>query len=277
METSSTCPFKTTPDAAKDAPRIALLLQVDRSQEKDINRKAEADFIIPSIVNELEPLVGFAPDFSLFTPSYISSEESFLVVMPDLFASALRSLQKIILSTPKNIYRVIPSAKDFISRERRADTGFKWFTGTLSEGCTDSVPVIEQVMRAALTSINLKLMECTALTKKAAGGVTRAAVRIAFDINEGFDYLDLQKIRVTRLPSGFVYLRPSAPLASFYGIHAECLKSLDGRAKPHQRCTCSSAHHAGPSVSRAVAQAAQDGYRERMRKRAREAAKDPFD
>jgi hypothetical protein len=268
---------RTTAAAVKEQNKTALILEVTRCTDPDVNHKRNADAIIPSVVNCLERVgIGFTPDFSLFAPSYITSEKAFVVVMPASFAVALRSSPPFNASTPNCIYKLSPTHRALEARERRIDTGFKWFTGHFSAGATDSHTEVEQVLRAALASINLRLMDCKQLEKKNTGGVAKAAVRVAFDITDTFEYTNLSRIQAVRLPSmAWVHLRPSAEFAAFYHIHADCLKAVDGRVKEHLRCTCPAGKKSGPPMSRASQQAANDLYRERALKRAREIP-DPF-
>ena len=85
--------FKTTAIAAKEESRTALVLQVERCTDPDFNHKKNVDHIVPSIVNQLEIAgVGFAPEFSFFTPSYVYSESAFVVVMPTSCLHRLWSL-----------------------------------------------------------------------------------------------------------------------------------------------------------------------------------------
>ena len=135
---------------------------------------------------------------------------------------------------------------------------------------------IEQAASAALASVNIKLLECTPLADKKAGGVGTGKVRLAFDCGEEFDFLSIHRVKTVRLPSmAFMTLRPSAEFCAFYNIHPICLKTRDRRSAPHLICTCASGLGAGPSMSRASVQGAQDQYRARALKRARE-EKDPF-
>ena len=268
---------RTTAAAAKEQNKTALILEVLRCTNPDTNHKRNSEAIVPSLVNKLESVgIGFTPEFSLFAPSYITSEKAFVVVMPASFAVALRTVDSFNASAPDCIYKLKPTFRALDSRERRVDTGFKWFTGHLSMGATASHTKIEQALRAALASVDLRLMDCKPLVKKNAGGVAKTAVRVAFDITESFDYTHLSRIQAVRLPSmAWVHLRPSTELAAFYHIHVDCLKALDGRVKEHLRCTCSAGRKSGPAMSRASQQAAQDAFRERALKRAREEP-DPF-
>ena len=265
------------PVLAKEEPRLALQLAIIQLTNGDANHRDNATGIVPSLVNRLEHLgIGFAPDFSFFSVNYVSSEKSFVAVMPTSFAEALRLHGSFNASTITCIYKLNPTAENFTGKERRTDTGFKWCTGILSVGATDTLQQIEQAGSAAFASVSLKLVDTSWLTDKKAGGVGTGKVRFAFDINEGFEHTEIHRIRQIRLPSmATILLKPSQEFCRFYNIHASCLKSLDRRVKGNLVCTCSSGNSAGPSMSRASVESAKDKFRARALKRAREEP-DPF-
>jgi len=268
----------TTEAKAKEEAKVAVQLEVLRMTDPNADHRANANSIVPSLVNKPDMIgIGFYPDFSFFNVTYVSGVQSFIAVMPVSFATALRTTDSFIATTMTCTYKIQALKENFVTQDRRIDTGFKWAVGILSVGATDSVKEVEQAATAALANVNLKLVRCEALVDKSAGGTGTGRVRIAFDTLQDFDPLQLHKIKSFKLPStALVTLKPSAELCSFYNIHNGCLKSLDRRAPAHLVCTCGSGSSSGPSMARASVQKAQEDYRARALKRAREVA-DPFD
>ena len=268
---------RTTPDRAKEEKKVALALKVLRQTDPEADHRKNADSIVASIVNHLDVIgIGFPPDFSFFTVQYVSSESTFVVVMPESFATAIRSRPPFNASTVTCTYKLAPQENDFVVRERRTDTGFKWANGDLSVGTANDLKELEMAVQNALAPVSLKMIECKHLKNKAAGGTTKAAIRISFDITEGFDHLQLHRIRYIRLPgSATITFKPSAEFCSFYNIHKHCLKTRDRRNKGHILCTCLDGGSSGPAASRASQEAAAAAIRARTLKRAREAP-DPF-
>ena len=268
---------RTTATAVKEDAKVAVLLKILRMTEPDANHRDNATDLVPSIANRLDRIgIGFSPDFSLFASRYVSSAGGFVVVMPISFANALRARDPFNAYAPTCTYKLEAVQDDFQASGARADTGFQWATGILSVGATDTLKEIEQATSAALKSISMNPTEIIWLTDKKRGGAGIGKVRVAFLTSDAFDLLNLHRVRVIKLPSdATVTLKFSAEFCSSLNVHANCLKTLNKRDyRLNLTCTCSSGA-AGPSASRASAEAAKADYRARALKRARD-EHDPF-
>ena len=108
---------RTTPDRAKEEKKVALALKVLRQTDPEADHRKNADSIVASIVNHLDVIgIGFPPDFSFFTAQYVSSDSTFVVVMPESFASAIRSRPPFNASTLTCIYKLAPQENYFVVR-----------------------------------------------------------------------------------------------------------------------------------------------------------------